>query len=78
MGQSKRREGLNFVSSFYVFYPLLEHALCKLGQPAWLFFSPEVLTLILRPSFVPLFVCFSLLSLLSTAIFDSFFPILTA
>ena len=46
----------------YVYSPPPEPALCKLGQPGGLFVLPEVLTLVLRSSFVlflwafPLFV----------------------
>ena len=36
----------------YVFSPPPGPALCKLGQPGVLFVFPEVLTLVLRPSFV--------------------------
>ena len=45
-------EGACFGSSFYMFFPLLGPALCKLGQPGVLFVLPEVLTLVFRPSFV--------------------------
>ena len=53
----------NFGFSFYMFLfsPPLEPALCKLGEPGVLFASPEVLTVVLRPSFV-LFLEFSPLS----------------
>ena len=36
-------------------------ALCKLGKPGVLFFLPEVLTLVLRPSFVLFLRAFSFL-----------------
>ena len=42
----------NFGSSFYVSFPPPGPALCKLGQSEMLFVLPEVLTLVLRPSFV--------------------------
>ena len=41
-----------FGSSFYMFFPPPGPALCKLGQPGVLFVLPEVLTPVLRPSFV--------------------------
>ena len=42
----------NFGSSFYVSFSPPGPALCKLGQSEMLFVLPEVLTLVLRPSFV--------------------------
>ena len=50
----KRREAPqpNFESSFYVFSPPPGPALCRLGYPGALFVRPEVLTLVLGPSFV--------------------------
>ena len=41
-----------FGSSFYMFFPPTGPALYKLGQPGVLFLLPEVLTPVLRPSFV--------------------------
>ena len=78
VGQPKRHEGkrstlLNFGSSFYVFFPPPpEPALCKLGHPGGLFVLPEVLTLV-QTFLCSLFLGFSLLCLLATAILDSFF-----
>ena len=68
------REPWPFGSSFYMFPPPPGPALCNLGQPGALFVLPEVLTLVLRLSFV-LFSNkgFSLPRLLATAILDSFF-----
>ena len=43
---------------FYVFSPPLGPALCKSGQPGVLFVLPEVLTSVLRPSFVQFFQAF--------------------
>ena len=40
-----------FGFSFKFFFPPLGPALCKLGQPRVLFVLPEVLTLVLGPSF---------------------------
>ena len=67
--QRREKSSAGFGSSFYVFPPPLG-SLCKLGQPGVLFVLPEVLTLVLGPSFVwgPY-----LLSLLATALLDSFF-----
>ena len=48
----EERDPLPFGSSFYVFPPPPETALCKLGQPGGLFVLPEVLTPVLRPCFV--------------------------
>ena len=45
------RDPWPFDSSFYMFFPPLGPALCKLGQPGVLFVLPEVCTLVLRPSF---------------------------
>ena len=58
--QRREKSSAGFGSSFYVFPPPLG-SLCKLGQPGVLFVLPEVLTLVLGPSFVyfagfPLFV----------------------
>ena len=39
-------------SLFMLFSPPPEPTLCKLGWPGVLFVLPEVLTLVLRPSFV--------------------------
>ena len=50
-----------------------EPALCKLGNPGGLFVSPEVLTPVLRRTFVLFLWAFSFLCLLATAILDSFF-----
>ena len=52
--KKKRSHQLNFGSSFYVFPPCLESALCNLGQPGGLFVLPEFLILVLGSSFVPL------------------------
>ena len=49
---AKRSPQLNFGSSFYIFSPPPEPAVCKLGYPGGLFGLPEVLNLVLRPSFV--------------------------
>ena len=46
------RERESFGSSFYMLFPPSGPALCKLGQPGALFVLPEVLTPVLRPSFV--------------------------
>ena len=54
--QKTRREEKPMVKFWllflYAFYPPLEPALCKLGWPGGLFVLPEVLTLVLGPSFV--------------------------
>ena len=62
-----------FGSSFYVFSPPPEAAVCKLGQPGGLFVLPEVLTL------VPLFYFHRLFPSLSFSPRHSglLFPILT-
>ena len=76
MGLPKRGMWLNFGSSFYMFvffFPPLEPALCKLDQPGRLFVSPEILTLVLAPSFILFSWAFSFLCLLATTILDSFF-----
>ena len=60
-GQPKRKEEkpalpLNLAPLFMFFFFFSsppEPALCKLGQPGGLFVLPEVLTLVLGPSFVP-------------------------
>ena len=49
------REPWPFGSSFYMFPPPPGPALCNLGQPGALFVLPEVLTLVLGPSFVLFF-----------------------
>ena len=50
------RETWPFDSSFYMFFPLLGPALCKLSQHGVLFVLSEVLNLVLGPSFdLPLF-----------------------
>ena len=72
--KEKRGQWFNFGFSFYIlFFSSPEPALCNLGQPGGLFVSPEVLTLVLRPSFVPLLWAFSFLCLLATTNLDSFF-----
>ena len=48
----QRERPWRFGSSFYMFFPPPGPALCKLGQPRVLFVLPEVLTQVLRPSFV--------------------------
>ena len=52
--EEKRREdsGSIFASSFYVLSPPSEPTLCKLGQPGGMLVLPEVLPLVLGPSFV--------------------------
>ena len=51
--KEKRGPGLNFGSSFCMFFsPPPGPALCKLGWPGVLFVLPEVLTLVLGLSFV--------------------------
>ena len=50
-----KREPQSFGSALYIyifFLPLAPPVLCKLGYPGVLFVLPEVLTLILRPSFI--------------------------
>ena len=49
--RGREREKASFGSSFYSF-PLPGPVLCKLGRPGVLFVLPEVLTLVLGPSFV--------------------------
>jgi len=56
------------LAPLFICFSLPGPVLCKLGQPGVLFILPEVLTPVLRPSFV----LFSLLCLLATAILDSF------
>ena len=60
--QKKQREekpGTQFWLLFlYIFSPLPEPALCKLGQPGGLFVLPEALTLIFRFCFVLFFTGF--------------------
>ena len=46
------RDPWPFGPSFYMFFSPPGPVLCKLGQPGVLFVLPEVLTLVLRPSFV--------------------------
>ena len=48
----RERDPWSFGASFYMFFPPPGPALCKLGQPGKLFVLPEVLTPVLRPSFV--------------------------
>ena len=69
--QRREKSSAGFGSSFYVFPPPLG-SLCKLGQPGVLFVLPEVLTLVLGPSFVLFSWAFSLHCLLATAVLDSF------
>ena len=73
----REKEGVRFGSSFYtcffcfvLFFP--GPVLCKLGQPGVLIVLPEVLTLVLGPSFVLFSWAFSLHCLLATAVLDSF------
>ena len=69
--QRREKSSAGFGSSFYVFPPPLG-SLCKLGQPGVLFVLPEVLTLVLGPSFV-YFAGFPLLCFLAMTILNSFF-----
>ena len=46
------RETPGPLAPLYTFFPSLDPALCKLGQLGELFILPEVLTQLLRPSFV--------------------------
>ena len=70
---TQKKSGARFWLLFlYAFFSSPEPVLCKLDQPGGLFVSPEVLT---RPwTFLcSIFVDFSLLCPLATAILDSFF-----
>ena len=51
-GRERERDPWPFGSSFYMSFPLPGPALCKLGFPGVLFVLPEVLTPVLRHSFV--------------------------
>ena len=74
-GGERKRE--HFGSSFYTSFPCPGPALCKLGQPRVLFVLPEVLTLVLGPSFdLPLFY-FRGLFPFSHRHFGLLFPIVT-
>ena len=52
-GRPKRREGLSLAPAFIYFFSSPEPALCKMGWLEALFVSPDVLTLVLRFSFLP-------------------------
>ena len=54
----RERDPRPFGSSFYMSFPLPGPALCKLSQPGVSFVLPEVLTPVLRPSFVLFFWAF--------------------
>ena len=51
-GREGGRERALWLLFLYVFFPPPGPALCKLGWPGVLFVLPEVLTLVLGPSFV--------------------------
>ena len=70
--RTSAREPWTFGSSFYMLFPPLGSSLCKWGYPGVLFALPEVLTLVLGPSF-SIFAGFSFSCLLATAILDFFF-----
>ena len=74
VAKRQRREKLpaRFWLLFLCFSPP-RASLCKMGQAGVLFVSPEVLTLVLGPSFVLFLWAFSFLCLLTTTILDSFF-----
>ena len=46
------RESERALAPLFICFSLLGPVLCKLGQPGVLFVLPEVLTPVLRPSFV--------------------------
>ena len=75
--RNKEKRGPQFCLLFLCFFsPPLETALCKLFQPGGLFFSPEVLTLVLGPSSVLFLQAFPSLSF-SHCHSGLLFPILT-
>ena len=53
IGGERERESKLALAPLFICFSLPGPVLCKLGQPRVLFVSPEVLTLVLRPSFVP-------------------------
>ena len=72
--EEKKRKALSPILAplFLCFFSSPEPALYKLGQPGGLFVLPEVLTPVLRPSFVLFLWTFSFV-FLATAILGSFF-----
>ena len=75
--EEKRGPWLNFGSCFYmIFSSLSEPALCKLGYPGGLFVLPEVLSMVLGPSFILFLWAFPFLSF-SLHYSELLFPILT-
>ena len=70
--RERERQTLGPLAPFFMFFPPPPGpALCKLGWPGGLFVLPEVLTLVLGPSFIPFSWVFSFLCLFSSVQFSS-------